>query len=131
MNEEMRRCAAELRTKSSGEAADWLLTRYPAEGAHWGEALTLLEHVSLRKNDVRKLASNYLKRSPFAQDRPYRLFAKLLGLEELLSILLERLPTDQRGADLLLYHLRPMLDAAETDEECRAASEFLAALQGA
>ncbi|QDP19032.1 hypothetical protein [Sphingomonas xanthus] len=128
MNEEMRKAAADLRTMPSAEATDWLIARYPVGSSDWGSALTLLDHVSLRKQDNRRLATHYLGASPFAHDRPYRVFEKLLGLSELLAIISLSMPANERDADLLMYHLRPLLDCADTDEERRAASEFLEAI---
>jgi hypothetical protein len=128
MDEEMRRTAADLRATPSKEAADWLMARYPVGTSEWGKALILLNHVSVRKADLRRLACHYLNRAPYAQDRPYRVFAKLLGLKELLAVLAERPPSNEPDTNLLLYHLRPILGSAETADDCRAVTEFMAVL---
>lgn len=129
MDEKMCALAAELRMMSSEVAADWLLTRYSFERRDWGDALVLIDHITLRKIDLRKLASYYLSGNTYAHDRPYRLFAKRLGLTETLRILLAALPANPRELGLLMYHLKPLLDAAEDEDERRAASEFTAALK--
>jgi hypothetical protein len=126
MNEEMRKQAAMLRRMNSNEAADWLLSRYPLGASSWGHALTLLDHVSLTRQDIRRLAAHYLRQTPYPSDRPYRVFAKLLGLPGLLKQLETYIPMQRRDADLLMYHLRPMLDAAESDRDRNAASRFIA-----
>jgi hypothetical protein len=124
MNETMRAQAAELRELPSGRAADWLLQRYP----RGGEAIILLEHISLRKSDYRRLAEHYLVGPTHAHDRAYRLFGHRLGLTRLVRILGETQRRDSRDADLLAYHLRPMLRNAKNAEELRESTAFIDAL---
>lgn len=124
MNEEQRELAAELRSKPSDQIADWLLQRYP----NGGEAIVLLEHVTLRKSDYRRLAARYLAGRSHAQDRAYRLFAQCLGLSGLIRILGETRHREARDADLLAYHLRPLLRHARNEQELREATAFVDAL---
>ncbi|NIJ63431.1 hypothetical protein FHR20_000362 [Sphingomonas leidyi] len=124
MDEIMRGHAAELREMSSARAADWLLQRYP----RGGEAIILLEHISLRKGDYRRLAEQYLAGPSHAHDRAYRLFRDRLGLTRLIRILGETQGRDSRDADLLAYHLRPMLRGAKDAKELREATAFVDAL---
>ena len=128
MNEELRGEAAMLRRMPSAEAAEWLLGRYSIGTTNWDDALTLLDHVSLRKPDVQRLAADYLSGTCYASDRPYRLFAKLLGLAGLLRQLGPYRPASRRDADLLMHHLQPMLDAAESEHDRAAAADFVAAI---
>lgn len=125
MDERMREMAAELRSKPSSEAVDWLLSRYPLENAEWGNALTLIDHISLRADDARRLASYYLSRAPYASDRPYRIFARALGLRRLLDVLGQSLPIAETDRDLLLYHLRPLFEASTSNRERNAISAFM------
>ncbi len=124
MNETMRTHAAELRAMPSEEAADWLLQRYP----RGGDAIILLEHISLSKSHYRRLALHYLAGPSHAHDRAYRLFASRLGLSGLIRVLGETRDRDRRDADLLAYHLRPMLRDAKDTEELREATAFIDAL---
>jgi hypothetical protein len=124
MNETMRAHAAELRRMPSEAAVDWLLQHYPA----CGEAITLLEHVSLRRGDYRRLAKHYLAGPSHAHDRAYRLFAQRLGLAGLIRILGETQRRNGRDADLLVHHLRPMLRDAKDAEELREAAAFVDSL---
>lgn len=124
MNEEQRRLASELRGKSSGEAADWLLQHYPAGG----EAIILLEHIALRKTDYRRLAKRYLAGKTHAHDRAYRLFAQRLGLTDMIRILGSTTNREPRDGDLLAYHLSPLLKHAKNGEELQEAATFLDAL---
>jgi len=121
MNKIMRALAVELRRTPSENAADWLLQHYPSGG----EAITLLEHVSLRQGDYRRLATHYLAGPTHAHGRAYRLFAQRLGLAGLVRILGETQGRDGRDADLLAYHLRPMLEDAKDAEELREAAAFV------
>src|SRR5262245_53445049 len=122
MNEEMRKHAAELRKLPSGEIAKWLMTEYPLESAHWGDALILLEHVSLKKNDAGAIARYYLSGLPHASDRAYRVFVKLLSLDGLIDVVQEYLPTDRSRRDLLFYHLDPIIrEHARSAEHVRMA----------
>ena len=54
----MRTAAAELRKRPSKDVADWLMARYPMDSCAWGNALILLNNVSVRKSDFKPLASN-------------------------------------------------------------------------
>lgn len=124
MNDELRKVAADLQAKPSGEAADWLLQHYPSGG----DAIALLEHLSLRKADTRRLASHYLGGATHANTRAYRLFAERLGLGELVGVLAETDRRSARDGDLLAYHLRPLVDETRDPEERRTAAAFLASL---
>ncbi|WP_324697813.1 hypothetical protein ACLIMP_04585 [Novosphingobium aerophilum] len=125
MDNSLRDLAVQLRSMQSPEAVDWLLTRYPCESENWGEALTLIGHASFSKGDARRLAAHYLRRAPYASDRPYQVFAKLIGFRSLLGILGEVVPANHPRRDLLLYHLKPLLEAVTSDKDRVAASAFV------
>jgi|SRR6218665_115042 len=124
MNEAMRAEAADLRKMASSEAANWLLEHYP----QGGEGIILLEHVSLRKADTRRIAEQYLAGATAAHDRPYRVFAKLLGLSGLVRVLRTNATRSARDADLLAYHLEPLIREAQDMESRRTGQSFLASL---
>jgi hypothetical protein len=121
MDEIMRAHAAELRGMGSETAANWLLQRFPSGG----EAINLLEHVSLRRCDYRRLADHYLAGPTHASDRAYRLFAQRLGLAGLVRVLGQTSSRDDRDANLLAYHLKPMLRDAKNADEVREAAAFV------
>lgn len=125
MDEMMRAQAAELRKMPSSAAADWLLQHYP----RGGEGIILLEHISLRKADTRRIAKQYLSGAPFAQDRPYRIFAKLLGLSELIRILGVSPTRTANDAELLAYHLEQLIRQSQDDESRQSGSAFLTSLR--
>lgn len=113
---------------SSSEGLEWLVERFPLDSEGWGQALILLDHASFPKKEARQLARYYLARAPYASDRPYRVFAKQLGLSGLLNVLGEMVPKLQPESDLLLYHLKPLLDDAASETDRQAASTFVASL---
>ena len=121
MNEEQRKLATELRGKPSDQIADWLLQHYPKGG----EAIVLLEHVTLRKRDYRRLAARYLAGRSHSHNRAYRLFAQHLGLSGLIRILGETQNREARDADLLAYHIKPLLRLAQNEQELREAIDFM------
>jgi len=128
MNAEMRRLTADLGKRSSSEITEWLLARYPVGSADWGTALLLLDHVSVNKVHAKRLAEHYLSRIPYASDRPYRLFAKLLPLDDLIKILRQHLPAKRRDLDLLIYHVGPLIrEGAGTVRREREMYEALSA----
>ena len=120
----MRAHAAELRNMASSAAADWLLQHYP----RGGEGIILLEHISLRKADSRRIAEQYLSGPTAAHDRPYRVFAKLLGLPGLISVLRACSTRSAKDADLLAYHLKPLIRDTHDEESQRTGLAFLASL---
>ncbi len=130
MNADLRETAAELRRKPSAEAAGWLMARYPVGSANWGAAILLIEHLSLRKKDAHDLARHYLSRLPYASDKAYRVFARLLPLQVFLSVVHDFLPLDQQRRDLLSYYLGPILhETARAPEGEQAVQSFLAMLR--
>jgi hypothetical protein len=130
MRPELRQAAAELRSKSSAEAADWLLAHHPVESADAGKAIVLLEHLSFERRDARRLAEHYLSKLPHASDRAYRVFVRLLPLNVFLCVIRGHLPIGQQRRDLLLYYLEPVLrERVFSSESEQAVQSFLAALQ--
>lgn len=118
----MRAHVAELKNMQSEAAADWLLKHYPYPS---GEGIILLEHVTLKTGDYHRLARHYLAGPSYAHDRAYRLFAHRLGLRRLIRVLDETQGRNGRDAELLAYHLRPMLRIAKDAEEWREAAAFV------
>lgn len=117
MDAETRAIAADLRKRSSKEIADWLISNYPVGSPHSGRALVLLDHVTVRKADARRLAYHYLSQLPHAHDTAYKIFSKLLGPDELIAVARSHLPEEQSQRDLLLYHLLPILHGAARSPE--------------
>lgn len=124
MDETMRAHAAELRRMPSETAADWLIQHDPSGDI----AITLLKHVSLRRGDYQRLAKHYLAGPTHADGRAYHLFAERLGLAGLIRILSEQKVRDCRDADLLAYHLGPILRDAKNVEESQEAAAFVESL---
>lgn len=130
MDSLLRAKCLELRKMSSNQAAEWLIENYPMEYSGYGEALQLLPHRSWKRADQIRLARYYLKRMPFASSRVYEIFAAIMAFDILIGLIRENLPSDKSDMDLLLYHLRPVLErAAKTEQDRQAVGSLLAELQ--
>lgn len=130
MDQRLRSITSDLRKKNSSDATDWLLERYPIDGADWYEALTIIPHLSWKNADKVRLADFYLTRMPFASSQPYEAFASFIGLPRLIDIIRKYVPSDDRKKDLLEYHLAPVLRrAAKTAEDQAAVQTFLLELK--
>lgn len=127
MDARLSNLAAELRNRPASDATEWLLREYPLKSHNWGEALTLIGHCSFPRREAKRLAAYYLSHAPYASDRPYVLFAKLLGVAGLLGVLAKiDIKPDDRA--LLLYHLQPILRAAKGKRDPHAVSAFMRGL---
>ena len=126
MDQHIRSAAGVLRKMSSGEAADWLLTHYPADSENIGEGLSIASHLSWKKADQLRLAEHFLSRVPFASARPYQMLASIMPVHRLVAALKERIPSDESGRDLLWYHVGPVLSrAARTARDQQAAQALM------
>ncbi|MGY4154167.1 hypothetical protein ACVINW_000009 [Bradyrhizobium sp. USDA 4461] len=126
MDERLRSIVADLRTKSSGEAADWLMRHYPVSDTGVGEAITVIQHLSWKKADQIRLAEYYLGGMPFASARPYEVFASFMQTHRLVDVMRKYIPNNDRS-QLLEYHAGPVLTrAAKTPEDHEAVQSFLA-----
>ncbi len=125
MDERLRSIVGDLRKMGSGEAAGWLMEHYPIASPNWGEAITIIPHLSWKKADQARLADYYLSGMPFASARVYEAFASFMQLPRLIDIMRKHLPTDDRK-QLLEYHAAPVLTrAAITPEDKDAVRSFL------
>ena len=114
---------------SSSQAADWLLKTYPVEGQNYGDAIQLISHLSWKQADQIRLARHYLKKIPFASSKVYEVFASFMSFELFVKVLQEQLPINKSDIDLLLYHLRPVLEKyAKTSSDHVLINSFIAEL---
>ncbi|WP_338697437.1 hypothetical protein V5279_11710 [Bradyrhizobium sp. 26S5] len=126
MDERVRSIVTDLRSKSSSEAADWLMKHYPVGSTGAGEAITIVQHLSWKKSDQTRLAEYYLSGIPFASARPYEVFASFMQTRRLVDIMRKHIPNNDRK-QLLEYHAGPVLTrAAKTPEDHEAVQSFLA-----
>ena len=98
-----------LRKMGSDDAADWLMDQYPIERPDYGNAIILLAHRSWKKRDQIRLADYYFQKIPFANSRPYEVFASFMSTSNLIKMLRKHLPNSTSDLDLLVYHLEPIL----------------------
>lgn len=93
---------------------------YPAEGADYGNAITLLPHRSWKRADQVRLADHYLRKLPFASSRVYEAFVSFMSIELFIRALKKHLPRDGADKNLLVYYAGPVLEKSvrtETDRE--------------
>jgi hypothetical protein len=130
MDQKLTAIVSDLRKMSSEAAADWLMDRYPLGSSDWGEAITILPHLSWKKPDQLRLAHHYLSRLPFASAKPYEAFASFMKVSRLVSILRENAPTSAPDKELLEYHAGPALArAAKTPEDHDLVENFRSELK--
>lgn len=110
MNERQKLLRAQLAKMDSGQAAEWLMTRYPVESIDYGEALLLIPHRSWKRSDQKRLAQHYFRKLPFSGEKGYEAFASFMSVRTFLDCVKERLPMSASDASLLLYYLIPVLN---------------------
>ncbi len=103
---------SDLRKLTSRDAAEWLMERYPVGSADWGDAITIIAHLSWKKADQARLADYYLSRLPFASAKPYEVFASFMKVSRLVDILRKNAPSDTSDKGLLEYYAGPVLERA-------------------
>lgn len=129
VDERLRSIVSSLREKSSNEAANWLMERYPFRSHNWGESIIILSHLSWKKADQIRLAEYYLNAMPFADAWPYRAVATIMPVHRLVAIMKKRVPNDSHKT-LLEYHVVTVLrPAARTQKDREAVESFLAELK--
>jgi hypothetical protein len=125
MDDRLRAKCLELRKMTSNQAANWLIESYPVGDPDYGEAIQLLPHRSWKRADQIRLARYYLEKMPFASSRIYEVFASFMSLDVFLRVIRDHLARKTVDMDLLLYHLRPVLDrAVRTDQDRELLATF-------
>ncbi|RFA30964.1 hypothetical protein CAI21_03020 [Alkalilimnicola ehrlichii] len=109
MNKIQRQQCEQLRALPSTEAAAWLMDKYGVGQTNWGEAFILLPHRSWSREDQIRLARYYFQKMPFAQSRPYEVFASFMSLPLLVQVLGECMPRAKADIELVRYYLAPVL----------------------
>lgn len=129
MDEKQRKLCARLRELQSSEAASWLMTCYPINSDHWGEALLVIHHRSWKKQDQVRLAKYYLSKIPFASARGYEAFASFMSVANLVTVIQDYIPSSSEDKRLLEYYLAPILRRkAQSEKDLAVVSNFLEAL---
>jgi hypothetical protein len=129
MDERLKSILSDLRKKSSNEAANWLMERYPLGSPNSGEPITILSHLSWKKADQVRLAEYYLSNMPFANAWAYKAFARIMSVHRLVEIMKKHIPSDDRKK-LLEYHVATVLaSAARSQGDREAVQSFLTELK--
>ena len=130
MDQRLASLASDLRKMSSSEAAEWLIDRYPVGSAGWGEAITIMPHRSWKKADQVRLARHYLSRLPYANAKPYEVFASFMKISRLVDILRENTPNSAWDRKLLEYHVgRVLAQAIKKPEDREIVENFISELK--
>jgi len=120
---------ANLRKMESGEAADWLMERYPTTADQWGEAITIIPHLSWKRTDQVRLADYYLSRLPVASARAYQAFASFMKASLLIEVVSRYIP-GENFIDLFEYYVVPVLtEAVKTPADREALQRLLAEIR--
>lgn len=115
-----------IKEMTSSNAASWLIENYPIDSKNYWESFDLIKSRSWKKADQIKLADYYLQKIPFASKRPYEIFLSFMSVSSFLSSLKRNIPTDFSDVNLLVYHLRPVLEnKAISDNDIALVRDFL------
>ena len=126
MDNRIRLLSEDLRNKSSKDAADWLIEKFPTDCEEYGIAISLMTHRSWKREDQVRLAKYYLRKLPFSSSKVYEAFISFMQLERFLKVIREYLPDNEADRNLLAYHLSPVLKKhAKSDKEQEIVKEFM------
>lgn len=109
MRVELNEKAIALRKLSSEDAATWLMENYPVGNLNSADMCFLMGHRSWKKPEQIQLAKYYLSKTPFANAKPYEVFASFMSIANLATIMLEYVPVTAAHRNILAYHLEPIL----------------------
>lgn len=70
----------------------------------------MIPHVSWGRPEQERLANYYLRERPFANPDPYKVFAAIMSFSRFIKIMQGMIPRDSADREMLLYHLRPILE---------------------
>lgn len=130
MDTQLKAVSEKLGKMTSEDAADWLLTNYAVDMASYGDAIVLISHRSWQRPEQIRLAEHYFRKLPFASAKPYEAFASFMSLKLFLKTIEKCMPVGEADKNLVLYHLRPLLQKnAKSDSDRELIAEFIARVQ--
>lgn len=98
-----------LKGLPSEDAADLLMETYPLEASNYSDAFTIMAHRSWKKPDQLRLARFYFRKTPFANPKPYEVFASFMSLPTLISVVREAIFNKPNDWQFIVYHVTPVL----------------------
>lgn len=98
-----------LKGLASEDAASLLMETFPIESENYSEAFKIMAHRSWKKNDQLRLARFYLRKTPFANSKPYEVFASFMSLPTLISVVKEAISNKPDDRQFIIYHVAPVL----------------------
>lgn len=118
-----------LKDLASEDAASYLMEIFPIEAENYGEAFKVMAHRSWKKNDQLRLARFYLRKIPFANSKPYEVFASFMSLPNLISVVKEAISNKPNDSDLIAYYVAPVLkDNIKTNKDRSLVEKFISEL---
>lgn len=115
-----------LKNYSSEDALNIIMQTYQINAENYYLAFDLIQSKSWKKSERKKLADYYLSKLPFASNKPYIIFLKIMPLKELLEIISTKLPSDSSKMNLLIYHLESIQkNSILNEQENILLSEFI------
>jgi hypothetical protein len=118
-----------LKTLTSAQAATLLMETFPVERPNYSEAFKIIAHRSWKRPDQVRLARFYLKKLPFANSKPYEVFASFMAIPTLISVFKEVLPSKSDDLQFFVYYVAPILTKNVKSENDRyIVEEFLSEL---
>lgn len=115
----------ELKGLASAQAASLLMETFPIESKNYCEAFKVMARRSWKKNDQLRLARFYLKKTPFANSKPYEVFASFMPLPALISVVKEAISNNPDDRQFIIYHVAPVLQKNIKTEKDRVLVDSL------
>jgi hypothetical protein len=109
MNNQLVQVGRELKSMESGAAAAYLIDNFPVSSPNYWFVFDLLKSRSWKRSDQVRLARYYLQKAPFADARPYEVFASFMSVELFMEVVRAVMPRGKSDIDLFVYHLKPVL----------------------
>lgn len=118
-----------LKSLASEDAASYLMETFPIEAENYSEAFKVMAHRSWKKNDQLRLARFYLRKIPFANSKPYEVFASFMSVPNLISVVKEVITNKANDSDLLIYYVAPVLKhSIKTEKDRNLVEKFIVEL---
>lgn len=115
-----------LRSLTSSEAAEWIISKADDLKRDLVDVRHLLKAHSWKKQDQMKLANCFLNNLPHASSGYYESFLSFMSLSSFIGVIKENLPNSIEDKRLVRYHLEPLLKKRScSDKEQHLVKEFL------
>ena len=122
--------ATKLKGLASEDAASFLMETFPIEAENYSEAFQVMAHRSWKKTDQLRLARFYLKKTPFANSKPYEVLASFMSMPGFISVVREAISDKPNDRQLIIYHVTPVLKKnIKTEKDRELVAGFITELE--